>query len=239
MQYFGGKARISKELSYFFNNQLKDNQPFVDMFCGSCNIIAKINSDRVRIANDKHKYLISMWKDLQNGVDFPKELTEVQYKYISKHLDENQGLSGFVGFGCSFSGKWWGGYARRKPIQRNYCLNAYNSTIKKIKTMDTVQFYNLDYKDVFIPSGSLIYCDIPYKNKTQYNSKEVGRFNHVEFYQWVKDNSSKYDIYISEYFENNPKEFEIVWKKESKQDIKNKENKSYKTIEIVTQYKKL
>jgi len=234
MQYFGGKQKISNELSQFLNNQLKDDQPFVDLFCGSCNVISKINADRIRIANDKHQYLISMWKDLQTGVALPQELTDVQYQYISKHLEDNPGLSGFVGFGCSFSGKWLGGYARSG--ERNYCLNAYNSTMKKFETLDTVQFYNLDYRDVFIPEGSLVYCDIPYKNTTQYSVKEVGEFNHDEFYQWVKDNSSKYDIYISEYLENKPAGFGIVWQKGSKQDIKNKTGKKAKTNEIVIQY---
>lgn len=64
MQYFGGKQRISKELTKFINSQLNEDQPFVDLFCGSCNVITKINDDRLRIANDKHKYLISMWEAL-------------------------------------------------------------------------------------------------------------------------------------------------------------------------------
>ena len=32
MRYFGGKQRISKPLCNFLNSQLKDNQPFVDLF---------------------------------------------------------------------------------------------------------------------------------------------------------------------------------------------------------------
>ena len=76
MQYFGGKQRISKQLSQYLNSQLKDSQPFVDLFCGSCNIISKIDTDRLRIANDKHKYLISMWKELQNGWQMPDNIFE-------------------------------------------------------------------------------------------------------------------------------------------------------------------
>ena len=63
MQYFGGKVRISKNLALFINNQLKENQTFVDLFCGSCNVISKIDNNRLRIANDKHYYLIEMWKE--------------------------------------------------------------------------------------------------------------------------------------------------------------------------------
>lgn len=237
MQYFGGKQRISKDLSVFLNAQLKNNQPFVDLFCGSCNIISKIDDNRLRIANDKHYYLIEMWKALQNGWDMPDKITEEEYNYIKNNKDKNSALTGFVGFGCSYSGKWFGGYCRNNT-NRNYCLNAKNSNLKILPKIKDVIFYNLDYKDVFIPIGSLVYCDIPYKNTTSYCKNEVGEFNHEEFYKWVKDNSDKYDIYISEYKKNVPDDFEIVWEKNSKKDIRNKNNKREDTIEVLMRFNK-
>ena len=177
MQYFGGKQRISKQLSQYLNSQLKAEQPFVDLFCGSCNIISKIDKDRLRIANDKHKYLISMWKELQNGWQMPDNISEEEYKYIKNHKDENPALTGFVGFGLSYSGKWFGGYCRGAK-DRNYCLNAKNSNNKILNNIMDVKFYNLNYDEVPIPDGSLVYCDIPYKNTTSYCKSEVGEFDH-------------------------------------------------------------
>ena len=235
MRYFGGKQRISKPLTEFLNLQLKEGQPFVDLFCGSCNVISKINANRERIANDKHYYLIEMWKALQNGWEMPDSISEEEYRYIRNNKNEKPYLTGFVGFGCSYSGKWWGGYCRGGE-NRNYCLNAKNSTIKKLKGLKNVLFYNEDYKNVEIPIGSLVYCDIPYRDTTQYCKSEVGDFNHEEFYQWVRDNCDKYDIYISEYKENVPDDFEIVWEFESKKDIRNKNNEREKTIEILMKY---
>jgi DNA adenine methylase len=66
MMYFGGKAKIAKPLAEFLQGQLKEGQVFVDMFCGSCNVVSKIKAD-VRIANDLNKYLVSMWYSLQHG----------------------------------------------------------------------------------------------------------------------------------------------------------------------------
>lgn len=235
MQYFGGKQRISKPLSEYLNSQLKERQPFVDLFCGSCNIISKINNDRLRVANDKHYYLIEMWKALQKGWEMPNNISEEEYKYIREHKNENIPLTGFVGFGLSYSGKWFGGYCRDGK-DRNYCLNAKNSNNKILDKIKDVKFYNLDYDEVDIPEGSLVYCDIPYKNTTQYCKSEVGEFNHEEFYQWVKDNSNKYDIYISEYKENIPNDFEIVWEYKSKKDIRNKDNKKTATTEVLIKY---
>ena len=237
MQYFGGKQRISKPLSDFLNSQLKNNQTFVDLFCGSCNIVSKINDKRLRIANDKHKYLIAMWKALQNGWNMPDSISEDEYKYIKEHKDENMALTGFVGFGLSYSGKWFGGYCRDNT-NRNYCKNAKNSNSKLLDKIKDVQFYNLNYDEVNIPNGSLVYCDIPYKNTTPYCKSEVGIFNHDIFYQWVRDNSDKYDIYISEYKQNVPNDFEIVWEYRSKKDIRNKDGKREDTIEVLIKYKK-
>ena len=236
MQYFGGKVRIVKELALFLNNQLKEGQPFIDLFCGSCNVISKIDNNRLRIANDKHYYLIEMWRALQNGWEMPNEITEKEYQYIKNNKDEKPYLTGFVGFGCSFSGKWFGGFCRNNT-NRNYCLNAKNSNLKLLSNLQDVIFYNEDYRNTNIPIGSLVYCDIPYKDTTQYCKGEVGEFNHDEFYQWVRENSNKYEIYVSEYKENVPEDFEIVWETKSRKDIRDKENKLCKTIEVLIKYK--
>ena len=42
MQYFGGKAKIAKELSKELQSRLKEGQAFVDLFCGSCNVVSRI-----------------------------------------------------------------------------------------------------------------------------------------------------------------------------------------------------
>ena len=236
MHYFGGKQRISKALSEYLNLQLTKKQPFVDLFCGSCNIISKIDKNRVRIANDKHKYLIAMWKELQNGWDMPNNISEEEYKYIKNHKDENPALTGFVGFGLSYSGKWFGGYCRGGK-DRNYCMNAKNSNNKILKDIMDVKFYNFNYDEVPIAEGSLVYCDIPYKDTTTYCKSEVGEFNHEEFYNWVRNNSNKYDIYVSEYKQNIPNDFMIVWEHKSKKDIRNKNNIKEETIEVLIKYK--
>ena len=237
MRYWGGKQRISKPLTTFLNQQLKEGQPFVDLFCGSCNVISKIDDNRVRIANDKHKYLISLWRELQNGWIPPDNISREEYRQISENKDNETHLAGFVGFGCSFAGKWFGGYAYdSKGV--NYCLVAKKGCIKKINNMVGVKFYNLNYNEVDIPKGALVYCDIPYKGTTQYCKKEVGIFNHDEFYEWVRHNSNKYEIYISEYKRNVPNDFEIVWEMESKTSVRNAKNERIKTVEVLIRFNK-
>lgn len=79
----------------------------------------------------------------------------------------------------------------------------------------------------------MIYCDIPYENKYNYEKKEVGVFNHEEFYKWVEENKNKYDIYISEYKENLRKGFKVVWETKSRTGLKNENGKAIDTREIL------
>ena len=108
MQYFGGKQRISKPLAEFLNSQLYPGQAFYDVFCGSCNVISKIDPNRPRIANDPHKELVAMWRYVKHGGQLPDTISEEQYQEIKEGGED--WLKGFVGFGCSFAGKWWVGY---------------------------------------------------------------------------------------------------------------------------------
>jgi len=228
MRYFGGKQRISKELAYFINERLDTEQPFVDLFCGSCNVVSNIDNNRIRFANDLHKELIEMWRYVQCGGELPDSISEDEYHIIKKHGEP--WLKAFVGFGCSYSGKYWGGYARGGE-NRNYCLNAKNSTIRKMKTMGSVVFSNNNYDEFEIPDGALVYCDIPYKGTTSYST---GEFDHDKFYDWARDKKdSGFDIIVSEYKENLPLGWEIVWEKESKKDIRNKDGVQSETKEVL------
>ena len=108
--------------------------------------------------------------------------------------------------------------------------------LENLGTLRTLHTINTSYENVSISGNSVIYCDIPYKGSTQYDKKEVGAFNHDEFYEWVRVNSNKYDIYISEYKENVPDDFSIVWECNSKKDIRNSQNERVGTVEVLIKY---
>lgn len=99
--------------------------------------------------------------------------------------------------------------------------------------MKNVVFENKNYKELDIPYGAIVYCDIPYKGKTQYSVKECDKFNHEEFYEWVEENKYNFDIYISEYKESVPDGVEVVWEKESGTDLRNRNNEKIKTVEVL------
>lgn len=233
MKYFGGKVRVSKELSNYLNSVIKENQSFVDLFCGSCNVVSKVKA-KDKYANDNHKHLIAMWKALQEGWQPPTVVTEEEYQYVKKNVDEKPYLSSFIGFGCSYAGKWFGGYARSGD--RNYAKNACNSIAKKTIGLEGVQFSCGSSDDFDIPTNSLVYCDIPYKNTTGYST---GVFDHNAFYVWCKGKTEEgHTVLVSEYKHNVPDDALIVWEKESKKDIRNKDGVREETIEVLFTYPK-
>lgn len=81
MKYQGSKARIAKEILPIILKDRKENQWYVEPFCGGMNSICEVMGNR--IANDVHYYLIEMWKELLNGWN-PRKYTQEEFNVIKK-----------------------------------------------------------------------------------------------------------------------------------------------------------
>ena len=229
MQYFGGKQRISKQIVEVLNEYRKDNQPLVEPFVGGCNVISKMSGERY--CYDINEYLIEMYKAVQNGWTPPAIITEEEYDYIRNNKDKDKPLTGFVGIGCSYSGKWFGGYARNKT-GRNYCLNAHNSILKQLNEIRDIKFDCKDYKELEF-NGCLIYCDPPYKDTTKYPI--IGEFNTEEFWNVMRNWSKNNTVIISEY--EAPNDFECIKEINAKTDIRNRSGKRENRVERLFKFK--
>ena len=230
MRYMGGKSRISKQIAEILNSAISKDAPFVSLFCGSCAIESKVQAD-VKILNDKHPYLIAMWQALQNGWMPPDVVTKEEYYRVKANMDENPALTGFVGFGCSFGGKWWGGYAKDKRGD-DYCGQAKRGLLKDLVGIQSATFTCLDYRDLEIPDGAVVYCDPPYANTTGYT---VGQFDTDEFWEYMRQLSKRCDVYISE--ESAPDDFECIWSKEKVRTLEKNDNVGRVKVEKLFKYK--
>ena len=177
MRYFGGKTQTCKGIAEFLEGIRKPSQAFLSPFIGGGWVECLMRDPKT--CSDKHRYLIAMYQKLQEGWLPPKTLTKEEYEHIKNNMDEIPHLTGFVGFGCSFAGKWFGGYASQKK-ERNFCMNARCSVLEKMYGLKEAKFECCDYKDLK-PEGFLIYCDPPYRGTTQYDRRVVGEFDHDEF----------------------------------------------------------
>ena len=156
MRYQGGKSRIACQIAAEIERE-RESHTFVSLFCGTCSIESKVKGFDKVLCNDSHEYLIEMLKGVQNGYELPENISEEQYKYIREHKDEDKVLTGFVGFGCSFGGKWFGGYARNKT-NTNYALQSKKSLHKgkyKMKC-NNCDFKNVDNSVIELVNGSTI-----------------------------------------------------------------------------------
>lgn len=227
MRYFGGKQRICKEIAHIINEHRLPHSTFLSPFVGGGWVETLIHDPK--ICSDNHTYLIQMYQALQQGWMPPQNISQEQYEHIKLHPNEQPPLTGFVGFGCSFAGKWFGGYAKDKT-NRNFCRNAYKSILKKMNGFHHTQFLYQDYKN-HTPINYTIYSDPPYQNKTQYRTGNFnkGSFDTEEFWNIMRIWSTTNLVFISEY--NAPPDFIPIWTKSKKLDILDKNNAKKETLE--------
>lgn len=202
MRYLGGKSRIAKELIAVLNTYRLPGQLFVEPFLGGCNVLPLM--DNPRLGAEINPSLIMLYKALQAGYVPPTEISEADYAALKNSPDSP--LKGFVGVTCSFSGKWFGGYARSGT--RNYALNGKNTALKTAPLLNGAELVACSYEQLNIPNGSLVYCDPPYEGTTGYG----GTFNHDAFWDWVRVLSKRCSVLVSGY--KAPPDFEVVWEKQ-------------------------
>jgi DNA adenine methylase len=211
LNYMGSKARLANELGEIISRARKPRQWFVEPFVGGFNIAGNLCNPR--LASDSNPYLISMYKALQQGWIPPSSITFEEYTKIKTNkTDYPPELVAFVGFGCSFGNKWFGGYARSTCNNRvrNFAAETKNAILKNLKQINGVQFIHSSYDRLTIPDNSLIYCDPPYENSTHYNA--VDKFDHQKFWGWVRYTVQKgHIVFVSEY--TAPDDFVEVFEK--------------------------
>ncbi|MFA6201259.1 MAG: DNA adenine methylase [Bacteroidales bacterium] len=227
MKYLGSKNRLAKEIITTILNTTKlTNFTYIEPFVGGANIIDKFPANR-KIGADINKPLITLLSYLQNGWQPPNNLTEEEYKQACYINDEDNPITAFAGFCCSFAGKYFGGYARGKTTEgkrRNYASESRRNLLKQSPNLKEITFICSDYRLVDIPLNSLIYCDPPYKDTTEYSNS----LNYEEFYSWCREQKANgNEVYISEY--NMPPDFICIWEKEFKVNLN--ENKALKRVE--------
>jgi len=211
MRYFGGKARIGKAIAEVINTL---EGIYWEPFCGMFSVGKYVKHRRV--ATDLQPDLILLLTAVRDGGWFPPNIvTEDEYNQL-KTADPSP-LRAFAGFGCSNSGKFFGGYAREKS-GRNFAKNAVNSLAKLRPMIQGVEFRCNDYNSN-IPAD-IVYCDPPYDGTCGFT---VGKFSSMDFWLWVTNRSRNSIVLVSEY--TAPIGFSAIWQKEVSTDMNSAEGK--------------
>lgn len=211
MVYMGSKNRIAKELIPIITKDLKPNQWYVEPFVGGANMIDKIEHP-YKLGADNNKYLIALLEAVQNGQELLEHITKDEYIAVKTNKDNYPDwYVGFVGFVCSFRGKFLGGYSgyynTKTGIQRNYIMERKNNLLKQ--NLNRIKLVCSSYENLDIPANSIIYCDPPYNGTTKYKDN----FDSDAFWQWCRDKAKEgHTVYVSEY--NAPEDFKCIWEKQ-------------------------
>jgi DNA adenine methylase len=225
MRYMGGKFAIAGQISGLLRQLRVGDQPYLEPFVGGCNIVPRIVGG-VRIASDANPYLITMYKALQTGWEPPQSMTREEWYAIKARMDADDPLTAFAGFGCSFGGRWFEGYAFGH--NRDFADECCRLLTSKRRKITSVTFTCCDYR-AHDPQGLLIYCDPPYIGTKPFSGQPT--FDHDAFWQamreWSKDNT----VCISEYVA--PPDFVPVWQQRKTTGLRGTDGKGKRTIETV------
>lgn len=242
MKYVGGKVTLAKYIVPYIQKLLvNSNGNYYEPFVGGANIFCKVKANN-KIGSDLDKELIDFLNYLTEfGADNLPYITEKIYNAIKKEPHKYKShIVGYVSICGAFQGVKFSSYARPKEYCsnngiyfRDYPLFSLNSV--KRQSLELQQnkgkFIHSNYLNLQIPDNSVIYCDPPYKNSLN-ACYEANNFDHKEFWKWCRIQSKHSKLLISEYIENVPNDFKIIWSKEKRNKLSRTNKFKIETLSI-------
>jgi DNA adenine methylase len=223
MQYNGGKARIARELAAVISSFKP--KVYWEPFVGAANVIQLVEAP-VRIGSDIDPHIISYLQCIQAGWLPPSEISKEDYyawKQKVTSTREEFATKAAIGYGASFSGKWFGGYQYGPGSAVG---NVRNSAIKQSPRLQKIQFKLTSFLE-FLPQGvNLIYADPPYRGTTKCGS--FNYFNSDFFWAWALACSlTGIRVLVSEFLA--PSFATEIWSKEKYTDLRRSDGQTVMT----------
>ena len=214
MQYHGGKSYMAKALVTTILSDTNKRDFWIEPFVGGGNVMEHAAPHfQVSIGMDAHPDLILMWNAAKSGIA-PPLMTENLYREL-RHAKPSA-LRGYAGFGCSFGGKWFGGWAAERR-EHNYAAGSMRVIHRQglvFRDCNTT-FVRCSFGSTTPPPGSVVYCDPPYVNTTGYSDSLDYDFFYRTLRKWTAQGSV---CYVSGYDIPNAVPADMVW--EGKQIVR-------------------
>lgn len=244
MKYLGGKNKLGRHISTAILKAIENRSDLFPIskdeikgllvpFCGSMGVLKFLAPHFKKVkASDTHVDLIQLWKEVQRGTfKPPTNMTEDRYKAI-KDRPSPDALKAFVGFGLSFGGKYFSGYAQKytNGKRENYLQAATNSVKKLEPIIKHVQFNKSDYSRLR-PKNMLIYADPPYVSgkfpvKYRKGTKKYDEFDNEKFWNKMREWSKHNIVFVSEV--SAPDDFVSVWSKPKARSVSQSKKTRFK-----------
>lgn len=241
MQYQGGKTNLFQRHGWlaFWREQLQGCSRFVDVMCGSGSVSVAVKREFPHItviANDAHPAVIPLLRAVGEGWPPPSTLDENEYNRVRREVPPSDPLHGFAGFGCSFGGKFFGGYARG-ATGRNYAKSARNALVKDAEILARLVYAQCDYEalcNIHPPmAGDVWYVDKPYTGTAGYKGLEP--FDDARFWTWASAFPGR--LLVSDF--SAPKGWRPIYQVSRKVDISGGTNGGRAAAQVDTVFERL
>jgi DNA adenine methylase len=166
MQFMGGKARIARRLEAEIRIRSAGRTAFIEPFLGGAHVLPLLRDGfSYRGAGEVHEDLALLWQEARDGWVPPEAVSRELYASL-RHAPPSA-LRGFVGYGCSFGGKWFGGYASNARGD-DFCGAARRGVLRKAAGLEGSLIHQRDYREWTPDASTVVYCDPPYAGTTPY-----------------------------------------------------------------------
>lgn len=218
MHYLGSKARHADDIIAITCAQRRPNQIYVEPFVGGGNMINKVLQGAGRIANDKNFGMVALLDQLGNhGWTPPETMTQAQWSKIMKQdcekLDQpGRALFAFAATGPTFGSMWCGQWAKDyEGMEGTRYRQARDAALRDAPGLAGIKFFDGNFDAFEIPPESLVYCDPPYANTTEYSGavrriahddkKATNTWSASKFWRWCDDliDIQGCSVFVSEY----------------------------------------
>jgi len=223
MLYLGGKGRCGKAITEVILSTTPRRETLVEPFLGGGSVARHLAPHFASVlAGDTHEDLMLMWQAAAAGWVGPRSVTETEYAAARNMAP--CALRAFIGFGCSYGGKWWGGYARPRgdrPCRTHpdyYARLASEDVASLGAILSRARLERTTYEtwERDIDERCVVYADPPYANTTGYKSDR--EFDHAAF--WItmqRWHDRGAHVFVSEY--HAPDGWCSIWTKDQRRKV--------------------
>lgn len=227
MQYLGGKSRIARWLHSVIAPYAKGRYTYLEPFLGGGNSFKALSHlCPTSCASDNNEDLMLLWKAVSGGWRPPVQLSKIEYEAL-RHSPPSA-LRTFAGFGCSFGGKWFAGYASNRRGD-DYCGASARNVVSLASCLKGAELQSTDYRYWRPETEWLVYCDPPYKGTEPYGKE---KFDHRAFWETCREWSERGAlVFISEYAA--PPDFVCIAEKPTKRTLSAQDDNRRVVVEKV------
>jgi len=201
--YHGGKKRIGRTIAQHIKDNVEESgmihNGYCEPFCGMCGVYrhvpALFGTYLTYVAGDANESVVQMWHDAQRGW-VPPTTCDREHFFELRGDGQSSAEKGFLGHACTFRGIYfqsWTTVRRNLPTQSNDVVRMATSALQDVSFTpgEYTQFSNLH--------NYIIYCDPPYRTKSQYydETNHLKQFDVDAFFEWIDMMSKRNTIFFT------------------------------------------